>query len=244
MENKNNQSSYPPFIHALYSPGIERFFAVMGLDQFTSMEVAQILSSKIPAIVVFSIKENTAPFFSDNCHEYTVSDKNIFKNSYEIQTPRFKFLSIDGIEKTTELPLDFQAERNIENYKLFENLRKYAVFVANAWYAAKVTEITHNLLPEKEYADSYFQEYLPSDFVANVDTSMGITKNGITSEIKKILYNCNSPAEALEQLDIMWKNNNTIQTQAWRTNFYIISHINPNIKKQAPNLDKFIGWIM
>lgn len=241
----NNIKNYtPPFIHALYAPGIERFFAIIGLDQFTSMEIAQILSSKIPSIVVFSVNENTPPFFLDNCHEYTLIDKNVYKNSYEIQTPRFKNMSVNDVIKADELPIDFHPKHNADNYKLFMNLKKYVEFVTNTWNAAKIAELTHNLLPEKCYADDYFQGYLPDDFVVNPDTSIGVTPNGITSEIKKILYDCNSPEEALAEFDKMWKENNTVQTMAWRNSFYTISYINPNIKPLSPNMDKFIGWLM
>ena len=236
---------FPPSVHVLYSPGIERFFGITTLDIFTTVEIAQILSSKIPSIVVFSIRDGKTPFFNDNCHEYTLKDKNVYKNSYEIQAPRYnKFLNVDDIEHVEEMPIDYHPQHNFKNWQMLIKLKKYVQFVIGTWYAAKICEVTHNILPEYQYADDYFHELLPDNFIANIDTSMGTTKQGITAEIKKILYNCNTPREAVEQFDIMWKNNNTVQTMYWRTNFYKMSGIDPQAVPQKPNLDKFVGWIM
>ena len=236
---------FPPSVHVLYSPGIERFFGITTLDIFTTMEIAQILSSKIPSIVVFSIKDGQTPFFNDNCHEYTLKDKNVYKNSYEIQAPRYnKFLNVDDIEHVDEMPVDYHPQHNFKNWQMLIKLKKYVQFVISTWYAAKVCEVTHNILPEYRYADDYFNGLLPDNFIANIDTSMGTTKQGITAEIKKILYNCNLPREAVEQFNAMWENNNTVQTMYWRTNFYRMSNIDPQAVPLKPNLDQFVGWIM
>ena len=236
---------YSPTRHVLYSPGIERFFAITGLDIFTSMEIAQILSSKIPSIVVFSMSEESTPFFNDNCHEYTLKNKNVYKNSYEIQAPRYNnFLNVDNVEHIKEMPIDYHPQHNFKNWQMLTKLKNYAQFVINTWYAAKLCEVTHNILPEQQYANDYFKDMLPDNFITNIDTSQGTTSQGITAEIKKILYNCNTPAEAKIQLDNMWKDNNTVHTKFWRVNFYKISNIDNQSIPLIPNLDHYVGWIM
>jgi hypothetical protein len=231
-------------MNALYSAGVGRFFAVSGLDQFTTFEIAGILSSKMPGIVVFSMQSQTPPFFSDNCIEYGLVDKNIFKNSYEKQLPIFKSLNLDNIIKLGEMPVDFNPNTNSQNWQVFLKFQDYAHYVIRAWYAAKTCDMIYNTLPMKNYSINLV-DCLPEDVLEiKDDASMGTTKIGITNEIKSILYFSNSENEALDNIEKMWIRNNTIYTNAWRRDFYEISGSYSNIRSLPNNLNDYAGWIM
>jgi hypothetical protein len=240
----NSKDLVPSNMNALYSAGVGRFFAVSGLDQFTTFEVAGILSSKMPGIVVFSMQSQTPPFFSDNCIEYGLVDKNIFKNSYEKQLPIFKSLSLDNIIKLGEMPVDFNPNANSQNWQVFSKFRDYTHYVIRAWFAAKMCDMVFNSFPMKNYSTN-FVDCLPEDvFDIKADASMGNTKVGITNEIKSILYFSNSEKEAVDSMEKMWEKNNTVYTNAWRRNFYEISGSYNNIRPLKLDLSSYAGWIM
>lgn len=240
----SNDSQVFSSLHAFYSPGVGRFFSISSLDEFTAYEVAQILSSKMPSIVLFAIEGNTPPFFHDNSHEYGLLNKNAFKDSYERQTPICKKMDMDNITKLGEMPVDFNPKSNIENWKVFSQFKDYTEFVMRVWYAAKRTEMIHNFFPFENYALEFFRDSLPEDFEAKPDVSLGKTKIGIKREIKEILYYGNSEQDVLAKIKKMWEENSTVYTGKWRGEFYRIAGIDPAIKELPKTLEDYTGWIM
>lgn len=240
----SNKETLPSNMNALYSPGVGRFFALVGLDQFTTFEIAGILSSKMPSIIVFSLHDQSPPFFSDNCAEFGISDKNMFKDSFERQVPVFKRLNPDNIIKLGEMPVDFNKKTNLQNWTVFSKFQNYSYYVIRAWYAAKLCDMIYNSLPMKSYSAN-FVDCLPDNvFEIKTDASMGETKVGITTEIKSILYFSNSEKEAVDSIEKMWEKNNTVYTNTWRRSFYEISGSYNNIRSLPLDLTNYAGWIM
>lgn len=240
----NNKEMLPSNMNALYSAGVGRFFAVAGIDQFTTFEIAGILSSKMPTIAVFSIPDQKPPFFQDNCTEYGLVDKNIFKNSYEKQVPLFKSLNLDNIVHLGEMPVDYNQKTNLQNWNVFRKFQNYALYVIRAWYSAKMCDMIYNALPMESYSKNFVGCLPEGVFEIKPDASMGTTKVGITTEIKSILYFSNSEQEALESIEKMWERNNTVYTNAWRRSFYEISGSYTNIRPLPADLGNYAGWIM
>lgn len=230
-----------------YSPGVDRFFAVDSLDPYTALEVAQLLSGKMPGIAVCVLGKDDVIMNNENCHEYTLEEKQVFALGASIlfsrQIPairRFVDKSVKHVGPV--MPDDYT---NNENYNVFMQFKQYARFVIQAWHAAKTCDMQFNFLPMEQYANDFFDVLNPG-FNAPADNVNGQLKTGITKEIKKILYFSNSHEEALDKIAQMWRENNTPLSVYWRAQFYNLLEISPPADLVNSDVDtsRYSGYIL
>jgi hypothetical protein len=230
-----------------YSPGVDRFFAVDTLDPYTSLEVAQLLSGKMPGIAVCVLSVNDAFMLNENCHEYTLQEKQVFALGASIlfsrQIPAIRRFGEQSVRHVgPEMPPDY---RNNENFEVFMKFKQYAQFVIQAWHAAKTCDMQFNFMPMEQYADDYFDVLNPG-FETPADNVNGELRSGITKEIKKILYFSSSHEEALEKIAQMWRENNTPLSVYWRAQFYNLLEIDPpaDLVNSEVNIDRYSGYLL
>ena len=230
-----------------YSPGVDRFFAVDSLDPYTALEVAQLLSGKMPGIAVCVLGVNDAFMTNENCHEYTLQEKQVFALGASIlfsrQIPairRFADNSVRHVGPT--MPADYD---NNENYEVFMKFKEYAQFVIQAWHSAKTCDMQFNFMPMEQYANDFFDVLNPG-FETPADNVNGQLKTGITKEIKKILYYSNSAQEALDKIAQMWRENNTPLSVYWRQQFYNLLETDPPADLAVADVDtsRYSGYIL
>jgi hypothetical protein len=187
----------------IYSPGVDRIIAVDSFDPFTALEAAQILSSKLPLLVGVLTKNDDMEINNENCIEYTVKEKNVMVGFSSIlvsrQTPIFKRIQ-GGIDRVG-LPVEYQEG---ERRDILLQLHEYAKFTIQAWHAIKILDLIFNIYPLGHYADDYFDNSIPQEFKTPYDNTNIPTETSVKQEIKKALYRCGTPAEALEAIADIW----------------------------------------
>lgn len=230
-----------------YSPGVDRFFAVDTLDPYTALEVAQLLSGKMPGIAVCVLGPDDVTMTNENCHEYTLEEKQVFALGASIlfsrQIPAIRrFVNKSVRHVGAQLPPDYD---NNDNGAVFMQFKQYARFVIQAWHAAKTCEMQFNFLPMEQYNDDFFASLNPG-FETPVDNVNGQLKTGITKEIKKILYFSNSHEEALDKIAQMWRENNTPLAIYWRRQFYNLLEIDPpaDLVTIEADTSQYSGYIL
>lgn len=233
--------------NAFYSPGVDRFFAVDSLDPYTAFEVAQILSGKMPGISVCVLSGDDAWFDNNNCHEYTLAVKSVLMpgNSvlYNRQIPTIRKIPPRSIAHVGGMTADYTDNNN---YQTFLEFKLYAQFVIQCWHSAKICEMYFNFAPMEMYTQDFFGDAVPTDFATPVDNVNGQLKTGITKEIKKILYDSNSSAEALATIADMWRKNLTPLSVHWKDLFYRSLTIDPpaDLKSADANIEQYSGFLL
>jgi hypothetical protein len=230
-----------------YSPGVDRFFAVDSLDPYTALEIAQLLSGKMPGIAVCVLGPDDAVMSNENCHEFTLEEKQVFALGASIlfsrQIPAIRrFVNKSVRHVGPKMPPDYD---NNEHYEVFMKFKQYARFVIQAWHSAKTCEMQFNFLPMEQYTNDFFDVLNPG-FETPADNVNGQLKTGITKEIKKILYFSNSHEEALDKIAQMWRENNTPLSTYWRQQFYNLLEIDPPADLQVADVDtsRYSGYIL
>lgn len=240
-----------------YSPGVDRLFAVDSYDPYTSLEIAQILSSKMSAIAVLILSnDEITEVNNDNCTNYTIKNKNPIPSQivlgsgaypaplvFSRQMPVIRKLDSAQLIQVNDYPLDYKNEKNLKTFMLFS---EYAKFVIKSWHAAKICEITNNITPMCSY-NTFLSDIKPNNWETTPDNANGNSKVGITTEIKRILYFGNNINEALEQIANMWRENNTPSTLNWRKQFYaLLEDIEEpkDLQQSKSNLDKYSGYLL
>lgn len=232
-----------------YSPGVDRIFAVDTLDPYTSLEIAQILSGKMPAIAVLVLSKNdTMDINNFNCIEYTIKNKNPVVGHaallFSRQMPVLRRFENNELIKETAFPPDYDNNENLNTFLMFH---EYAKFTIRAWHAAKTTDSIHNWLPMNRYAQDFFLDCLPQDFSTPHDNLNSASSIGVIAEIKKILYFSDSIEEALDQIADVWRNNDTPLSQHWRQRFYaLLEGPEPpaDLKNSTGDQDRYSGFLL
>ncbi len=226
--------------NAFYSPSVDRFFAVDGLDPYTALEVAQILSSKMPGISVCILSPNDVVMTNTNCIEHTIEEKNLTVGPANIlygrQMPTLAKIPADTtIVKHVGLPKGDFADPAM--WAQFLKFHEYAKFTIQCWHAIKLADAIQNILP----MESYVHELLdaPSDMAIPPDSTNGLLDVSIKTHVKRILYTGNSPEEVLEKIKQMWIENNTAAILPYRRFFYNVLGITPPAEfDNAENVDR------
>lgn len=231
-----------------YSPGVDRFFAVDAFDPYTSFEVAQILSGKMPGIAVCILTISDTFIDNNNCHEYTLANKSFLAAGgnvlYNRQIPVIRKAPAESLVHVIDMPTDYKAQS--DNFNTFMAFKSYAQFVIQAWHSAKICEMFFNMSPMELYINDYFSGTTPDGFDKTVDSVNGELQTGITKEIKKILYNSNSSDEALALITAMWQNNSTHMGMEWRNLYFKLLGVEMSTDLQAvgSNIDNYSGFIL
>lgn len=207
--------------NAYYSPSVDRFFAVDTFDPYTALEIAQILSSKMPGISVCILQATDVPMDNTNCINYTIEEKNLTVGPANIlygrQTPTLSKIprGVNIIRPVGHPHVDFD---NNERYQLFLKFHEYAKFTIQCWHAIKLTDALQNILPTETYAEDLLD--IPEDMNVPPDSTNGYLKISVKKYVKQILYTSNSPEQALDQIKQMWIDNDTGAIIPYRRTFY------------------------
>lgn len=240
-----------------YSPGVDRLIAVDNYDPYTSLEIAQILSSKMSAIAVLILSHNEITgVHNGNCNSYTIKNKNPIPKQIALgsgaypaplvfsrQMPVIRKLDSPQLIRVDDYPADYKDKENLNTFILFS---EYAKFVIKVWHVAKICEITNNITPMNSY-NTFLSDIKPNNWETTPDNANGNTKIGITTEIKRILYFSDNINEALEQIANMWRDNNTPSTLNWRKQFYALLEdiAEPeDLQQSKSDLDKYSGYLL
>lgn len=231
-----------------YSPGVDRLFAVDNYDPYTAMEIAQILSSKMPAIAVLILyKDELKEVNNGNCINYTIKNKNPIPGQaallFSRQMPVVKKLLSPQLVLVEDFPADFNYNENLNTFVLFS---EYAKFVIRVWHTAKICDMTHNVLPMGAY-NSFLADVKPEGWTTPPDNVNGDSNIGITTEIKRILYFSDNIEEALERIADMWRANNTPLSIHWRKQFYALIEEEQepvDLQQSKLNMDNYSGYLL
>lgn len=231
-----------------YSAGVDRIFAVDSFDPYTSLECAQILSSKMPAIAVLVLHHDEIEGINNaNCVNFTIKNKNPNKIGAALLSSRhwpvLRKLTEPQLELISEWPVDYQP--GSDNHRVFTEFHNYAKFVIRAWHAAKICEAVHNVFPMGVYKNKLITNICPADFRAPVDGDS--EEFGITDRIREILYFADGIADALARLEKFWLDNNTPFSERWRQQFYFLleSVEEPDSLKSLPkDISNYGGYLV
>jgi len=225
--------------HAYYSPTVDRFFAVDTFDPYTALEVAQILSSKMPGITICILQGTDVVMDNANCINYTIEEKNLTVGSanvlYGRQTPSLTKIPLGvNIVKLGPTPLlDFDTP---DQYNKFLEFHEYAKFCIRAWHAAKLTDAINNILPMEDYTSLID---VPAGFNVPADSTNSGMDISYKTAIKRILYNSNSVDHALAEIYAMWSKNLTAITIPHKRFFYSMLEIpDPDQGTEVHSVDR------
>jgi hypothetical protein len=226
--------------NAYYSPSVDRFFAVDSYDPYTALEVAQILSSKMPGISVCILQATDVTMDNNNCINYTIEEKNLTVGPANIlygrQTPTLSKIPLGvNIVKLVDTPHeDFN---NNERYQLFLKFHEYAKFTIQCWHAIKLTDAVQNILPTETYADDLID--VPEGMNVPADSTNGYLKISVKKYVKQILYTSNSADEVLSRIKQMWIDNDTGAIIPYRRTFYsLLDLVEPAEFTETINVDR------
>jgi len=229
-----------PNANAYYSPSVDRFFAVDGYDPYSALEIAQLLSSKMPGISVVILQATDLVMDNVNCIEHTLEEKNLTVGAANIlygrQTPTLAKipLGINVVKKVDGPSLDFQ---DTERYKTFLAFHEYAKFVIHCWHAIKIANAVHNILPMETYASNYID--VPEGMSVPADSVNGSSSISMIRQVGKILYTSNDQQEALDRIKQLWLDNATAAVLPFRRMFYHVMQLpEPLEGKDVGNVDR------
>jgi hypothetical protein len=198
---------------AIFAPGLDRFILIDNYDRLILLQIAEILSSKIPTMV-YVLPEDTGNLNDSNCMSYTIFDKTQQKVlSSPImaarQQPITKFLSNEAKIVEVGIPKDY-----VNNIEILDRLAEYVYFVKKNMYAINQTEDFCNAFDTSKFAN----QYLDSTWIDQVSIKSDFSnlKNGVFFELKQILYFSNSVEEAELNIINLWKCNSEDQDHLMR----------------------------
>lgn len=188
--------------NAIYAPGLDRFLLVDNFDLWLTMEVARILSSKIPT-QVFLLAKDVPEFDNTNCLETTIIDKRKYViNGSNIltarQVPSLHVLLEPDSVANVGTPRDYQTGTHKE---MLDNLRSYSLFVLRNIHAITIADAIKNITPFEEMVKDYLPNHIPD---IRIPQDQSLSSKGIKKEIKSILYQSMSVKEALERIENVW----------------------------------------
>ena len=207
--------------NAFYSPSVDRFFAVDGLDPYTALEVAQILSSKMPGISVCILCPTDIVMDNTNCIEYTIEEKNLTVGPANIlygrQMPTLAKIPVNtNIVRHVGAPTGDFADP--ERWTQFLKFHEYAKFTIQCWHAIKLADAIQNILPMEAYVYELLDK--PDEMDVPPDSTNGLLSVSVKTHVKRLLYTGNSPDQVLEQIKQMWIDNDTAAILPYRRFFY------------------------
>ncbi len=189
--------------NTIYLPGVDRFLLADTFDPWITLEVAEILSSKVPTQVIL-LGEGLPGLSNLTILEYTIKDKTgLVIHGANIlvarQTPVIR--KINGADSVINVGWsdDYITP---ERRTMLLRLQEYGLFCLRICHALKITESMNNLVPHKKFMEDYFPGMTPDNFTVPIDQTA--FPQGISKTIKQILYMANSPTEALAEIENAW----------------------------------------
>jgi hypothetical protein len=198
---------------AIFAPGLDRFILTDNYDRLILLQIAEILSSKIPTMV-YVLPEGVDNLNDSNCIHYTIFDKTQQKVlSSPImaarQQPITKYLSDQTKIVEVGIPKDY-----VNNIEILDRLAEYAHFVKKNVYAINQTEDFCNAFDTSKFANQYIDHSWLDQ--VSVKSDFSNLKNGVFFEIKQILYLSDSVEEAERNITNLWKCNSEDQDHLMR----------------------------
>lgn len=187
----------PPRRYGLYSPGLDRFLLVDGLDLWGLHHAACLLASKIQTLVcVFAAGE--PEFTNENCLNWSLTEKSkVFPRK---QTPGSFLIESNSSCVQVGPPSGF-AERMPELLKD----QTFALFVLHATYAMRLADLIvgsdYRFRNEDQsfYTGFFAKEIKPTEIAAATDRTLW--QNGFQGEIGAILYRAQTIEQARNELN-------------------------------------------
>ena len=142
--------------NAIYAPGIDRFILTESFNFLLTIEVAQILSSKLPT-QVFILGNEVRDFSNLNCLEHTIADKrkyNITGSNILVarQTPVLhRAVDVNSVSRVG-IPKDYS--KGAAREYLFK-LQEYGLFVLRCVHAIEYADAFCNYFPLKSIVGSH-----------------------------------------------------------------------------------------
>lgn len=188
--------------NAIYAPGLDRFLLVDNYDLWLTMEVARILSSKIPT-QVFLLAKDVPEFDNTNCLETTIIDKRKYViNGSNIltarQVPSLHVLTEPDSVANVGIPRDYQTGTHKE---MLDNLKSYSLFVLRNIHSITIADSIKNITPFEDMIKTYLPDHVPN---VKLPQDQSLAPTSIKNQIKSILYQSQSVKEALSRIETTW----------------------------------------
>lgn len=192
---------------AIFAPGLDRFILTDTYDRSILLQIAELLSSKLPTLVYILPKDNNLT--DSNCINYTIFNKTkqTIGTSSIIsarQQPITKLLSNDASIIDAGIPEDYK-----NNITALDKLTEYAYFVKHQVYAINQTEDFFNIYSTGKFSNQYVDNSWVDELSIKLDFSD--LEHGIFFELRKILYLSGSVEEAENNIINLWKHHSTDQ---------------------------------
>jgi hypothetical protein len=220
---------------AIFAPGLDRFILIDNYDRLILLQIAEILSSKIPTMV-YVLSEDADNLNDSNCMSYTIFNKtqekvlatNIMAAR---QQPITKYLSYETKIVEVGIPKDY-----VNNMEILDRLAEYSHFVKKNVYAINQTEDFCNAFDTSKFAN----QYLDSNWIDQVSIKSDFSnlKNGVFFELKQILYFSNSVEEAELNIINLWKCNSQDQDHLMRGYYRMLGVPVPAILSTKVNANR------
>jgi len=189
--------------NTIYLPGVDRFLLADNFDPWITLEVAEILSSKVPTQVVL-LGEGIPGLNNLTALEQTIRDKTtmVIQGANVLvarQTPSVR--KINGADSiiTVGWPEDYASS---EAKAMLLKLREFGFFCLRVCHALKIAESLHNLVPHKKYMEEYFSDMVPDNFTVPIDQTE--FPKGMSNTIKHILYMATDVEDAMAEIENAW----------------------------------------
>lgn len=193
-------SYYPGFTstpkrYGLYSPGLDRFLLVDGLDLWSLHHAACLLASKIPTLVCI-FQDGEPEFSNENCLSWSLTEKS--KVLPRKQTPGSFLIESNSMCVFEGPPAGF-TDRMPE---LLQD-QEFALFLLRATYAMRLADLIvgsdYRFRNEDQslYTGFFSTELKPTEIAPPTDRTLW--QHGFQGEIGAILYRAQTIDQALEQ---------------------------------------------
>jgi hypothetical protein len=197
QDDNGNRKKY-----AIYSPGLDRFIHISDLDMWTSLETANIISSKLPTLV-YVLSPDCDEITNENCTNYSLFNKTAQRvGSSNIlvarQSPVLKMLYPGDIIVNEGLHVDF-----INNKEILEKLITYTNYVYEQVMAIRITEVFYNPFNSKGFFDTYIADGSKNKVTTTTDWS----NSKIFLQLRNSLYISDTSDEATSKIINVWKEN-------------------------------------
>jgi hypothetical protein len=185
--------------YGVYSTGLDRFFLIDSYDLWTTLETANLLSSKIPNIVYLMPYEHEE-IDNTNCFNFGITDHSTQKMGntsllFTTQTPVVRTLFGKGAIKWHDMLPEV-----LDPYMLFE-LKKYANFVHLHSYAIRLTET----ILKYEETENFSKSYIDTSAKFKTTHERSGLEKGIYFRLRQILYLSSSVEEAEKLINSVWE---------------------------------------
>jgi hypothetical protein len=204
----------------IFSFGLDRFILIDSTDVWTTLQTAQLLSSKLPTIV-FTLPSDEVN--NQNCLYFTLLNKKgkasgISSLSTGNQHPHVRWLSADEKLSYTGIPEDFKSD---DKRIVLDTLKEFVNYVHNVSYAINITELTlshfngHSSFVHKFTNPEWYQ-----DMSMKVDRSE--SKNGVFFELRQALYLSSTIEEAEQKIVDIWLEHSDQQQFLYNTFYNVL----------------------